>query len=338
MKVFDRILLEIKHPKELIYKGINYSMWYSAYSMPILYQKRYGEQLESVGITMSEVIQYNRNMHSILGRMPFQELMKQNPMYAFKNTYGRNPFRHIILWANEMGYEYDYYYKNIMKDYINSDGSLDNSKLEENYKEYLEENYIKAFKKFCNLEMEDDDIYDVVENEELLECFGKSYKVYINKKYCVILNRVVEENQISQINEELLINSYIYKDEYRIDNHRKKLTTSPEKYFNTLGYDDFSKANFVYACLDNFEKSKKYSKEIMSVTIQSKNYILESLAKISNDDEIKALCDKNFVFMQSVENRAYKRQYMRNYSNQPYNVTYEEVVQYRNEMNDEINN
>lgn len=338
MRAFDRVLLEIKHPKELIYKGINYSMWYIAYSMPILYQRDYGELLESVDITMSEVVSYNRKMHSILGRMPFEELMKQNPIYAFKNTYGPNPFRQIILWANEVGYEYDHYYKNVIKDYVDNAGNLDIPKLNENYKINLEKNYIKVFNDFWNRQMEEFDIYNTLENDSLLKSFNKSYKVHVNKRYCVVLNRIFEENQISELNEIMLLNSYMYTDKYRIDEYKKKLSTSPEKYFNSLNYSgEFNKANFAYACIDNFEKTIEYDKAIVDVTIRGKNYILESLCRLEDKRQIKEYCDKTFVFMESVENRAERIQYMYAYKEQ-YNVTYEEVMQYRKEMNNEIIN
>lgn len=330
------MILEVKHPKELIYKIINYSFWYWAYSLPLLYQKGYQEFLESVGIQMKERREYYQNMHSIVGKMPFKELMKQSPKYVYKSTFGRNQFKKTILWANETGLEYDYYYNHKVASYLDSSKNFDFNKLEKKY-ELLESKYSKKIQEFYDKLIKDNEISNLEENNDILKYFTKSYKVYVNEEYCFVVNRIFEERQCMKYNAMLLIDSYVYSEEYKIENYQSKLSKNMYEFFNTLNYPgEFNKENYTFACIDNLEKTELYYEEIMSVSINSKNYILESLARIQDLKVIEKMCEKKFLFIESVQNRCSLVHFLSAYPKEYEAVTYQEVMQYRKEMNDEI--
>lgn len=107
-----------------------------------------------------------------------------------------------------------------------------------------------------------------------------------------------------------------------------------ERIYLSLNYTEpFNKGNFAYIFVDNPLLLIDRLEHLIEGTILSKDYVLDSLAKISDEQLLKNLCVKSFIFIESVENRAIKHQVVDKFTKNIIKVTQEEIEMYKKEVN-----
>ncbi len=308
LKVSDNTLRVLVKLKVYTYMLINYTVWYFTHGQILRFQKDLEKKLLDIDVTIKELKYYTRNMHEVLGQKTFEELMQGSPVYMFKQVY-LNPQREAILWCNEVGYNYDRYHKVILKEFKNADGTLNEEKLQKNYLQ-LSEYYIEKLEQSLNKVSNDINQKNFVERPELItEAFTKSYKVYTNDEYCIIINRGYDDlNLIANVR---LFNckSSFYNPDSFIKNERikSKYMTSPEEFFETLDYpEEFNQSTYARAASERKDEFLLYEYNISDVRLTGKYYIMESLNCLESIDLIEEMCSKKYLFIESTECRATK--------------------------------
>lgn len=287
--------------------------------------------LEMYEFSLDDYKYYQQTVHAYKARSSYTNAMKKSVYFNYKISRVKTP--QCLLDVNFTNLDMQKYNKNILCNYIDDDGNLVESKIE---KKSLE------LQSTHEITMQAKTILNVtklleVQKEELklknkyLKYFKSSYSVHISDENCIITNWIKVDNCLNLESQKMYLESYLYKGDYRCDNFRNNVFPVPEDFFKKYGKGEFNQKNFSFACVDNQPEFEKFIKQFSEATINSKNYIIEALSRVEDENELNKLINKNFYIAVYT---SYRVDLENNYTfyNEPITVSYSDINNYKERL------